>query len=638
MSYPQFMNSAIEQTKIIQALLTFPEQAAKILAVHPNLIDHDLVKMVEQRASDFQANGSQEAATFLHNLVPHLNQLINNSNISSLKTRNIEGLIVSDPITEPDNISQQQTQAYRHLIQALLTYPDQTTRLLDAHQNLLDEYLVEMTAQLAASMKANGSREAAIFLCNLVVRLKNHLSAPPEIVDYQPNNPKVIAQTPPKNRLKLLSSVTLMISFLILAINHQFGGNKFLSLPQVLATDSLESGLNNKFQDSILPVETISIEPVNSYKVSRNYTGQILANRSSELSFELSGKLISQTVKEGDYVKIGTTLASLNIDNLRTRKQELLARKAQAVAQLKELRAGARPETIAAARAVVADFQEQLKLESQRRLRRKELYEEGAISREQFEEVVTAESSLQARLNEAQSRLDELLAGTRPERIEAQEAVIRELDANIANINIELKKSVLKAPFAGTISSRQVDEGTVVSAGQSVFSLVEDSILEAHIGIPIDQSQQITVGKTLPVGIGQDVYQAKVSSLLPELDANTRTVTAVLALENTARKIFPGQIVRLPISQTVTNSGFWLPTTALVRGERGLWFCYVIGEPIADDNTTATKSIFQIERRTIEVLHNSNNRVLVRGTLQPGEKVIANGTHRLVPEQLVTLK
>ncbi len=638
MSYPQFMNSAIEQTKIIQALLTFPEQAAKILAVHPNLIDHDLVKMVEQRASDFQANGSQEAATFLHNLVPHLNQLINNSNISSLKTRNIEGLIVSDPITEPDNISQKQTQAYRHLIQTLLTYPEQTTRLLDTHQNLLDEYLVEMTAQLAASMKANGSREAAIFLCNLVVRLKNHLSAPPEIVDYQPNNPKVIAQTPPKNRLKLLSSVTLMISFLILAINHQFGGNKFLSLPQVLATDSLESGLNNKFQDSILPVETISIEPVNSYKVSRNYTGQILANRSSELSFELSGKLISQTVKEGDYVKIGTTLASLNIDNLRTRKQELLARKAQAVAQLKELRAGARPETIAAARAVVADFQEQLKLESQRRLRRKELYEEGAISREQFEEVVTAESSLQARLNEAQSRLDELLAGTRPERIEAQEAVIRELDANIANINIELKKSVLKAPFAGTISSRQVDEGTVVSAGQSVFSLVEDSILEAHIGIPIDQSQQITVGKTLPVGIGQDVYQAKVSSLLPELDANTRTVTAVLALENTARKIFPGQIVRLPISQTVTNSGFWLPTTALVRGERGLWFCYVIGEPIADDNTTATKSIFQIERRTIEVLHNSNNRVLVRGTLQPGEKVIANGTHRLVPEQLVTLK
>ena len=638
MSYPQFMNSAIEQTKIIQALLTFPEQAAKILAVHPNLIDHDLVKMVEQRASDFQANGSQEAATFLHNLVPHLNQLINNSNISSLKTRNIEGLIVSDPITEPDNISQQQTQAYRHLIQALLTYPEQTTRLLDTHQNLLDEYLVEMTAQLAASMKANGSREAAIFLCNLVVRLKNHLSAPPKIVDYQPNNPKVIAQTPPKNRLKLLSSVTLMISFLILAINHQFGGNKFLSLPQVLATDSIESGLNNNSQDSILPVETISIEPVNSYKVSRNYTGQILANRSSELSFELSGKLISQTVKEGDYVKIGTTLASLNIDNLRTRKQELLARKAQAVAQLKELRAGARPETIAAARAVVADFQEQLKLESQRRLRRKELYEEGAISREQFEEVVTAESSLQARLNEAQSRLDELLAGTRPERIEAQEAVIRELDANIANINIELKKSVLKAPFAGTISSRQVDEGTVVSAGQSVFSLVEDSILEAHIGIPIDQSQQIKVGKTLPVGIGQDVYQAKVSSLLPELDANTRTVTAVLALENTARKIFPGQIVRLPISQTVTNSGFWLPTTALVRGERGLWFCYVIGEPIADNNTTATKSIFQIERRTIEVLHNSNNRVLVRGTLQPGEKVIANGTHRLVPEQLVTLK
>ena len=638
MSYPQFMNSAIEQTQMIQALLTFPQQAAKILAVHPNLIDRELVKMIEQRASHFQANGSQEAATFLHNLVHRINQLINTSGITTLKSKDIEGLIVSVPITESDKIPQQQTQVYRHLINALLTYPNQTTKLLDAHQNLLDEYLVEMTAQLAASMKANGSREAAVFLCNLVVRLKDHLSAPAEIADYEPNNPKALAQTLPKNRLKLLSSVTLMMSFLILAINNQLGDNRFLNLPQVLATDSLNKPLNEFPQDSILPVETISIEPVNSYKVSRNYTGQILANRSSELSFEISGKLISQKVQEGDRVEAGTPLAYLNTDNIRTRKQELLARKAQAVAQLKELRAGARPETIAAARAVVTDFKEQLKLESQRRLRRKDLYRQGAVSREEFEEVVTAESSLQARLNEAQSQLDELLAGTRPERIEAQQAVIRELDANIANINIELKKSVLKAPFAGTISSRQVDEGTVVSAGQSVFSLVEDSILEAHIGIPIDQSQQITVGKTLPVGIGQDVYQAKVSSLLPELDANTRTVTAVLALENTARKIFPGQIVRLPISQTVTNSGFWLPTTALVRGERGLWFCYVIGEPIADDNTTATKSIFQIERRTIEVLHNSNNRVLVRGTLQPGEKVIANGTHRLVPEQLVTSK
>ena len=638
MGYSKFRNSATEQTRAIEALLTYPQHAAKILADRPNLIDRELVKRIEQLAAQMKANGSQEAATFLDNLVPRLNQLINTTNITTLTSKDIEAFIVSFPITESNKIYQHQMEVYRHLINALLTYPNQTTKLLDAHQNLLDEDLVEMTKQLAIFMAANGSQEAAAFLCNLMVRLTSQISTPAEIVDWESNNHKAIAQVSPKNRFKLFSGGILLLSILLLAVNNQLDNNQFLNLPQVLATDSHSNHLNKSLSGNILPVETISIKPVKSYQVSRNYTGQIVANRSSELSFEISGKLISLTVNEGNRVEAGTPLAYLNTDNLRTRKQELLARKAQAVAQLKELRAGARPETIAAARAVVADFQEQLKLESQRRLRRKELYEEGAISREQFEEVVTAESSLQARLNEAQSRLDELLAGTRPERIEAQEAVIRELDANIANINIELKKSVLKAPFAGTISSRQVDEGTVVSAGQSVFSLVEDSILEAHIGIPIDQSQQITVGKTLPVGIGQDVYQAKVSSLLPELDANTRTVTAVLALENTARKIFPGQIVRLPISQTVTNSGFWLPTTALVRGERGLWFCYVIGEPIADDNTTATKSIFQIERRTIEVLHNSNNRVLVRGTLQPGEKVIANGTHRLVPEQLVTLK
>ena len=586
MSYPKFMNSVTEQTKAINRLLTYPQQAATILTVHAHLIDRKLIERMEQLSSYMHANGSQKTATFLASLVTPLNKLINTKDITTLEPKEIEAFILASQINDEASTKQE-------------TKP----------------------------------QSSSVFL-----PLKDPKVISTEIDDWEQDHPQAIAQAPGKNRFKLFSSAALVISLLLLVLNSQ-SKNKLLNLPQVLATNSSDNAVNKSISGNILPVETIILQPVNSYQVSRSYSGQIVANRNSDLSFALSGKLIALKVKEGDVVEPGTPLAYLNTDNLQANKQELLARKAQAVAQLKELQAGARPETIAAAKAVVTDFQEQILLESQRRLRREKLHAEGAISREQLDEILTSESSLQARLDEAQSRLDELEAGTRPEQVEAQQAVIQELDANIANIDIELNKSVLKAPFAGTISNRQVDEGTVVSSGQPIFRLVENHILEAHIGIPINQSEQIKLGETFPLTVEQGTYPAKVTSLLPELDANTRSLMAVFTLEPSAsKKIFPGQIARLQLTQSVPNSGFWLPTTALVRGDRGLWYCYVLGKTPSDHDNTNTESIFQIERRAVEVLHSNSNQALVRGTLQSGEKVIANGINRLVPGQLVTLK
>lgn len=631
-----FMNSAIQQTKTIEALLTYPQQAAKILAVRSDLINYELIKRIEQLSCQMKTNGSREAAAFLASLIPRLNQLIDTTDMNRLKTEEIETFIGSKTTVEPDKINQQATNAYRYLIDALLTYPNQTTKLLASHQNLLDKNLVEMIKKLAILMTANGSQEAATFLHNLIVRLSSQISSS-EIVKLE-SSKAITTPAQGKNRFASFSSIALIAFFLLLAIYNQFGQNRLASLPQVLATNSHDTA-KKALTSSILPVETIEIEPVKSYQFTRNYSGQIVAKQNSELSFSLAGKLASIIAQEGDFVEKGTPIAYLNTDNLHNQQQELLARKARSVAQLKELQAGERPETIAAAKAVVSNFQGQLKLENQKRLRRTSLYAEGAISREQLEEAVASFTSLQARLNEAQSELDRLEAGTRPERIEAQQASIQELDANIANIQIELNKSILKAPYSGTISQRQVDEGAVVDAGQSIFRLVEDRILEAHIGIPTNQSEQIKVGETFALKIGKNVYQAKVASLLPELDVDTRTLTAVLHLEpSTERRIFPGQTAQLQLTQTVAKSGFWLPLKSLVRGEQGLWYCYVVVKTASDSDVTQTEPIFRIERRAIEVLHSNNNQVLIRGTLQPEEKVIANDIERLVSGQLVTLK
>ena len=617
------MNLTTEQTQTITALLTYPQQAAKILSVRSDSINRESIDNLERVSYQMKTNGSQEAAAFLLNLAFCLNQLIDTTDINSLKPEEIETFISS--MTNVGQIQQPDTKAYRHLIDALLTYPHQTTKLLTSHQHLLNQNLVEMTKKLAIFMAANGSGEAAVFLVNLAIRLAT-TTANLEVLEREQNHPIAIAQVPAKNKFKLFSGIAL-ITFVSLFIFNQFSGERFLNLPSVVVNPA-----NKLSNANATPVETVSLKPVKKYQVSRSYSGRVVAKRNVDLSFPLSGMLTEIKVEEGEVVKKDTPLAYLNTDTLHVKQQELLAKKARLVAQLKELEAGARPETIAAARAVVTDVREQLKLATQKRLRRISLYEQGAISRERFEEAVASESSLQARLNEAQSRLDELEAGTRSEQIEAQQASVKEINANIAKIVLELNKSVLKAPFAGTISKVQVDEGAIVSPERSVLRLVEDGVLEAHIGIPVDRSEQIEVGNTLPLKVEQNVYQAKVVSILPELDTNTRTLTAVLTLKpSPTQKVFPGQTAQLQLTKTIADSGLWLPIDALVKGERGLWHCYVVSK-------TDSESTFRIERRTVEVLHNDSNRVLVRGTLRPGEKAIANDIDRLVPGQLVTLK
>ncbi|MEO0935716.1 MAG: biotin/lipoyl-binding protein, partial [Cyanobacteria bacterium J06641_2] len=220
-----------------------------------------------------------------------------------------------------------------------------------------------------------------------------------------------------------------------------------------------------------LPVVTLRAKPVDSYQVMRTYTGEIAAIRTSELGFERGGKLVNVFVKEGDRVKSGQQIAKLDVSNLQMQKLQLEAQKAQAQARLDEFIAGPRQQDIAAARAAVDDIQQQLQLERTKLKRRKYLYNQGAISREQLDEISFGENSLNARLRQSQSNLNELLAGTRTEQIAAQRAAVKQLQASISDLEINIAKSTIKAPFAGIVSARQIDEGTILANGALIVLL-----------------------------------------------------------------------------------------------------------------------------------------------------------------------
>ena len=604
---------------LIRLLLTYPERADEVLMAHQKLLNPNLLDTMERVATQMVASGSNEAGSFLQNLAVELKEEV--TVFKALK-----------------RINQQYLQVKGDFINILLNYPDRAAEALRVNQKLLNSDLVEMMERVASQMVASGSNETGNLLQNLAVELKEEKAL--EIIDSSlDENSSVVTATKPKKYRFLKAEIILLLLGCMMFLTGQSGTNLLSAFPKAIASKSYREPEIKKLEEiNILPVETIKVELVDSYRVPRAYTGIVTAKRQSELSFERSGTLTRIAVNEGDRVNAGTVLAYLDNANLQAQERELLAQRDRAIAKLQELQAGPRAEIIAAASATVRNLTTQYELARKKFNRRQQLYSEGAISREQLDEAESNQFAVKARKDEAKSKLDELLAGTRPEPIEAQKASIEQINARIAQLKIQLAKGSLKAPFSGIVSTRQVDEGTVVSPGESVLRLVEDKVLEVRIGVPPSTAAKIQSGSTQQVKIGDKTYEAVVSSILPELDDSTNTITVVLTLnKSTESETWLGQIARLELVQTISASGYWLPTTALIRGERGLWSCYVMGESVELESPSGDENqSFRVEQRDIEVLHAEGDRVLVRGTIQPSDRVIVTGTHRLVPQQLVS--
>jgi hypothetical protein len=87
-------------------------------------------------------------------------------------------------------------------------------------------------------------------------------------------------------------------------------------------------------------------------------------------------------------------------------------------------------------------------------------------------------------------------------------------------------------------------------------------------------------------------------------------------------------VVEVTVERPVATPGFWLPMTALVEGERGLWTVYTV-RPAPDGGGRV------VGQEAVEVRHTEGDRVYVAGTLADGAVVIGDGTHRVIPGQRV---
>ena len=419
-------------------------------------------------------------------------------------------------------------------------------------------------------------------------------------------------------------------------ILQKFPGNLLVAIAVLIflgvSIGWLQSGFGNKLEamsddaDEVrrLPVRVATAEFVTSISQKRKYTGTIRAKQQAALGFEVTGRIASVHCDEGDVVQQGQSLAILDTKALQARRSAINASLSQAGAVLAELKAGPRSQTIESMQAQLTEAQSTFKLAELTLQRRTRLKHSRSISESEFDNAVYSHQAAQARVESFSQQLKELQAGTRIERVNAQAAAVQQLESSLNEIDIQIEKSNLKAPFAGKIVSRMIDPGGIASASVAILKIVDFENLEAVIGLPFETSQSISDSQH-EILVGDRTYEASLLAKIQELDPATRTQNAIFQLSSSAGEtVIPGQLCQIEIETHIECIGHWVPASALNNGIRGLWSLRVVNPETS-----------RAERCDVEVVYTDGDRALVRGTVKDDALVIVDGTHRIVEGQKV---
>jgi HlyD family secretion protein len=197
--------------------------------------------------------------------------------------------------------------------------------------------------------------------------------------------------------------------------------------------------------------------------------------RQVDLSFKVGGRIATLAVDEGDRVKAGQAVATLDKryfeDDLRVAR----ARQAAQGANLAKLEHGSRPEEIAQARANVDLATANLDNDRTTLGRQKELVTTAVSSRQNYDNANASYQQSLARLAYAAQALRLAEEGPRAEDIEAARAQFALETANVSTSERALADADLAAPTNGVILTRVREPGAIVAPGETVFALTLDA-------------------------------------------------------------------------------------------------------------------------------------------------------------------
>jgi multidrug resistance efflux pump len=275
----------------------------------------------------------------------------------------------------------------------------------------------------------------------------------------------------------------------------------------------------------------------------------ILPLHNADVRPDVEGIIEEIVHDEGETVEKGELLVRLSDRDYKAELEKVSAEIAERAARLKLLRAGPRSEEIELAQASVTKGEERLKFAQEYLSMEKTLFEEKLSSRKDLQLAKESAALRQKEIEESQGNLKLLLAGSRPELIEATEAEITRLEAQHKYLEDQLQRLRVLSPITGIITTHRLKEklGATVKKGDLIAQVQEVNTVTAEISIPENEIADVQLGQSVLLKTRarvRDSFHGTLVSISPVASKPAdglaqRNFLVVTQLDNSARLLKP---------------------------------------------------------------------------------------------------
>ncbi|MCC6369031.1 MAG: efflux RND transporter periplasmic adaptor subunit [Bryobacterales bacterium] len=368
-------------------------------------------------------------------------------------------------------------------------------------------------------------------------------------------------------------------------------------------------GGGKKKGDAAAPV-TVARVVQRDVPVEVQVIGNVEAYSTIVVRSQVGGELTKVSFKEGDYIRKGDLLFSIDRRQLEAQLSQAEANYAKAKASLGQSQAN-----------LARDTAQQQYLQSQAE-RFARLVKEGVLSKEQGEQAYSSAAAMSETINADGAA------------IESAKADIAATKAAADNLRVQLTYTEIRSPINGRTGNLMVKQGNLVAANSvDLVTINQIQPIYATFAVPEQQLKSVKMymaqGKLLVSATPQDDPSGKETGYLTFVDNAVDQATGTIKLKGTFQnedmKLWPGQFVRVVLRLTTQPNAIVVPNQAVQSGQDGS-YVYVV-----KPNST-------VEVRPVTTGVRVEEDLVIEDGLQAGETVVTEGQLRLSPGVRVRIR
>jgi HlyD family secretion protein len=355
---------------------------------------------------------------------------------------------------------------------------------------------------------------------------------------------------------------------------------RYAALTAVTAAILLTAGCAKEEKEKE-PVVSVQTAPAERATVSQTVSAEavVFPLEQATVSPKITSTVRKFLVQRGSRVKKGQLLAELENADLSASAEASKGDYEQAEANYVITVGSGLPQQIQKAeldgQAAKTAFEAQLKIYESR----KQLLEQGAIPRRDFEAAEVALAQARSQSEQAQKQLADLRRLGTEQQLKSAQGSKESAEGKYRSATAQLSYSLIKSPIDGVITDRPLYEGDLATANQPLLTVMNLSRVIGKAHIPQTDAAQLKVGNPgeLKVAGLDDPVKGRVSLVSPALDPGSTTVEVWVEARKPDPALRPGITVPVSIIAKTAKDAIVVPAAAVFQSEEAGSYVMVAG-------------------------------------------------------------